>query len=328
MSTRQGLWAKIMLLLLVIAAGAPTKATGQETMRIATPLLPTTAVPQMLASEKGYFQKRRLKVEFVRINSEPTTYQALISGDIQTTSGAPVGLVLSYLQGVDLVALDSWFNIVPYTLTTREKISDLRQLKGKKIGTNRFGGRSSLILRVMLEDAGLDTSRDVQLLQLGGSQERLAALLSGGIDAAPVDFALEPKMTRLGLFLFKGKRTPLMVTPMVVKRSYLQSHRATVKKFLAGYLEGIQQLIHSKEDAFRTLSHILGTADRDVLEYAYEGFVSNLDSTPIPPQEAVKNLLKLVAYTDKRAASIRPEALFDFSLLEELGVKTARPPQK
>jgi hypothetical protein len=42
----------------------------------------------------------------------------------------------------------------------------------------------------------------------------------------------------------------------------------------------------------------------------------------------VKNLLKMVAYTDKRAASVKAEALFDFSLLEELGIKTGRPAQK
>lgn len=306
----------------------PARVAGQETLRVAVPLLPTTAVPQILAGEKGYFQKRGLRVEFIRINSEPTQYQALISGDIQATSGAPVGLVLSQLQGVDVVALDSWYNFVPYTLATREKITDLSQLKGKKVGANRLGGRSALILRVMLEDAGLDTSKDIQFLQLGGSQERLAALLSGGIDAGPVDFSLEPKMLKLGLFLFKGKKTPLMITPTVVRRSYLQSHRPMFKKFLEGYLEGMQQLIRNKEDGLRTLSHILGTTDRDVLEYSYEGYVSSLNSTLVPPPEAIKNLLKLVSYTDKRAASMKPEGLLDLSLLDELGVKTARPSPK
>jgi len=328
MSTRQGRWAKIILFSLVIGASAPAKLTAQETIRVAVPLLPTTAFPQILASDRGLFQKRGLRAEFIRINSEPTTYQALISGDVHLTSGAPVGLVLSHAQGVDVVALGSWYNIVPYTLATRERISDLSQLRGKKIGINRLGGRSSLILRVMLEDAGLDTSKDVVLLQLGGSQERLAALLSGGIDAGPVEFSLEPKMASLGLFLVKTKRTPFLTSPTVVKRSYLQSHRATLKRFLEGHLEGIQHMIKNKEDSFRTLARILGTGDREILEHTYNGFLADLDPTLIPPQDAVKNLLKMVAYTDKRAASVRPEALFDFSLLEELDIKTARPTQK
>jgi NMT1/THI5 like len=76
----------------------------------------------MLAADKGFFQERGLKVDFIRVNSEPTIYQALIFGDIQATSGAPVGLVLSQLQNVDLVAIASWLNIVPYTIATREKL--------------------------------------------------------------------------------------------------------------------------------------------------------------------------------------------------------------
>ena len=114
--------------------------------------------PIVVAQEKGFFEKNGLKAEIIRINSEPTTYQALLSGDIDATSGAPTGLVQSNIQGVPVVSLGSWDNLVSYTMTTREKINDLAQLKGKKIGINRLGGKSSLILQVMLEDAGLNTS--------------------------------------------------------------------------------------------------------------------------------------------------------------------------
>jgi ABC-type nitrate/sulfonate/bicarbonate transport system substrate-binding protein len=129
MTARPGLWAPIILSLLVIGTGMPVNVTAQETIRVATPLLPTPAFPQMLASDKGFFQKRGLKAEFIRINSEPTTYQALIAGDVHVTSGAPVGLVLSHAQGVDVVALASWYNIVPYTLATRVIAQLMKRLK-------------------------------------------------------------------------------------------------------------------------------------------------------------------------------------------------------
>ena len=98
-------------------------------------------------------------------------------------------------------------------MMTRDKIDDLAQLRGKKIGINRLGGKSSLVLRVMLEDAGLNTSKDVTLLQLGGSQERLAALIRGGIDAAPVDFAFEPKMKQMGFPSGPGQKDAVYERP-------------------------------------------------------------------------------------------------------------------
>src|ERR1051325_6077901 len=173
----------IAIVICVLRIFTPIASLAQERVRIGVPLFPTVSFPVLIAQEKGFFERNGLKAEVIRINSEPTTYQALISGDIDATSGAPTGLIQSNLQGIPVVSLGSWDNHVSYTMVTKEKIDDLAQLKGKKVGINRLGGKSSLILRVMLEDAGLNTSKDVTLLQLGGSQERLAALMRGGVDA-------------------------------------------------------------------------------------------------------------------------------------------------
>ena len=116
-----------LFLILVIDGFTPSAGFGQEKIRIGVPLFPAVAFPAFVASEKGFFERNALKVEIIRINSEPTTYQALISGDIDAALGAPAGLVLNNLQGVAVVSLGSWDNSVPYTLATREKIDDLSQ---------------------------------------------------------------------------------------------------------------------------------------------------------------------------------------------------------
>jgi ABC-type nitrate/sulfonate/bicarbonate transport system substrate-binding protein len=71
-------------------------APAQETMRVAIPLFPTAAFPVLVAKDRGFFQKEGLTVEPIRINSAPTTYQALISGDVHAVAGAPTGLFPSH----------------------------------------------------------------------------------------------------------------------------------------------------------------------------------------------------------------------------------------
>src|ERR1700741_2489352 len=137
-------------MLIVGVLWAAVAASAQDRVRIGVPLFPTVSYPVLIAQEKGLFEKNGLKAEIIRINSEPTTYQALISGDIDATSGAPTGLVQSNIQGVPVVSLGSWDNLVSYTMATRDKIDDLAQLRGKKVGVNRLGGKSSLVVRVML----------------------------------------------------------------------------------------------------------------------------------------------------------------------------------
>jgi NitT/TauT family transport system substrate-binding protein len=293
-------------------------ASAQDRVRIGVPLLPTVSYPVLIAHDKGFFDKNGIKSEIIRINSEPTTYQALISGDIDATSGAPTGLVQSNLQGVAVVSLGSWDNLVSYTIMTKERIDDLSQLRAKKVGINRLGGKSSLILRVMLEDAGLNTSKDVTLLQLGGSQERLSALVRGGIDAAPVDFAFEPKMKQLGFHLVTGKKTPFMNGPITITQASLKANRGKWVRFVRAYLEATQYMINVKEGSIDVLKKVLGSDDKETLDYAYEQMRQRATVDLIAPEAAIENLVKMVTYVDKRAATIDRSKLVDYSILKEL----------
>ncbi|MBI4527900.1 MAG: ABC transporter substrate-binding protein [Deltaproteobacteria bacterium] len=301
---------------------------GQERVRVGVPLFPTVAFPAFVASEKGLFEKNGLKVEIIRINSEPTTYQALISGDIDMAAGAPTGLVQSNLQGIPVVSLGSWDNFVPYTLATREKIGDLSQLKGKKIGVNRLGGKSSLILMVMLENAGLNPMKDVSLLQLGGSQERLAALMRGGIDAAPVDYAFEPKMRQMGFFLVRGAKTPFMNGSLAVKASSLRSERPKWTRFVKSFRDAINYIMTEKEGTLGVLRRVTGIDEKESLDFIYEQMRSRADAKLQPPEAAVANLVKMVAFIDKRALSVDKSKLFDSSIAEDFGHGRPAPAKK
>src|SRR5918999_775403 len=318
----------LLALNVLIESSLPRPGVGQEKIRIGVPLFPTVSYPVFIAHEKGFFEKHGLKAEIIRINSEPTTYQALISGDIDVTSGAPTGLVQSNLQGIPVISLGSWDNLVSYTVVTKEKIDDLAQLKGKHIGINRLGGKSSLVLRVMLEDAGLNTSKDVTLLQLGGSQERLAALVRGGIDAAPVDFAFEPKMKQMGFHLVTGKKTPFMNGPIVVTVASLKANRGKWVRFVKAYLEATQYMTTNKDGSMQVLRRIMQSDDKETLEHAYEEMRARATVDLVPPDAAVDNLIKMMTYVDKRSATVDRAKLADYSILKEVAQSKSVPLKK
>jgi NitT/TauT family transport system substrate-binding protein len=320
--------AIVMAFAWVINGFAPMNSLAQERVRIGVPLFPTVSYPVLIAQEKGFFERNGLKAEIIRINSEPTTYQALISGDIDATSGAPTGLVQSNIQGVPVVSLGSWDNLVSYTMATREKVDDLAQLRGKKVGINRLGGKSSLVLRVMLEDAGLNTSKDVTLLQLGGSQERLAALMRGGIDAAPVDFVFEPKMKQLGFHLVTGKKTPFMNGPITVTVAQLKANRGKWLKFVKAYLEATHYMMTNREGSMDVLKKIIQTDERETLDHGYEQMRARATVDLVAPEAAIENLVRMMTYVDKRAASVDRTRLVDYSILKELAATRQLPVKK
>ncbi|MGZ8480076.1 MAG: ABC transporter substrate-binding protein [Candidatus Binatia bacterium] len=91
--------------LIVVVGLMAHNAPAQETMRVAIPLFPTAAFPLLVANDRGFFRNEGLTVEPIRINSAPTTYQALISGDVHAAAGALTGLLPSHAQGADVI----WF---------------------------------------------------------------------------------------------------------------------------------------------------------------------------------------------------------------------------
>jgi len=323
-----GVLVNFLLFFFAVEALAPLHGLAQDRVRIGVPLFPTVSYPVYIAHERGFFERNGLKAEIIRINSEPTTYQALISGDIDATSGAPTGLVQSNIQGVGVVSLGSWDNLVSYTIMTKNKIDDLSQLRGKKIGINRLGGKSSLVLRVMLEDAGLNTSKDIVLLQLGGSQERLAALVRGGIDAAPVDFAFEPKMKQLGFHIVPGRKTPFMNGPITVTVASLKANRGKWLRFVKAYLEATQYMTTNKEGSMEVLKRIIPGDDKETLDFAYEQMRARATVDLVPPEAAVENLVKMMTYVDKRAATVDRSKLADYSILKELAQSKTLPVKK
>jgi len=259
-------------------------ATAQDKMRVAIPLFPTAAFPLLVASDRGFFQREGLMVEPIRINSAPTTYQALISGDVHGAVGAPTGLLPSYAQCADIVTVGSWDNFVPYVWLTREKISDVRELRGKRIGVNRAGSKPWLIIQVLLQNAGLDPVKDLTLLQMGGgSQERVAALMRGGIDATLADVLLEPIMKKRGFFVLRGRPTPFMNAPIAFKRSYLASQRSTAKKFVKAFADATRYIIINKPGTLRPLTQLLNTSDSDAIDFAYDYLHANSEATSIRP---------------------------------------------
>jgi NitT/TauT family transport system substrate-binding protein len=318
-------WVTFVLVLELTTRSVP----AQEAIRVAIPLFPTAAFPLLVAADKGFFQKEGLTVEPIRINSAPTTYQALISGDVHAAVGAPTGLLPSHAQGADVISLGSWDNLVPYVWVTREKITDIRDLRGKKVGVNRAGSKPWLIIHVLLQDAGLDPVKDLSLLQMGGgSQERVAALMRGGIDATLADALLEPIMKKRGFFILRGKTTSFMNAPIAVKRSYLASHRSTVRKFVKTFSDATRYLVDNREGTMRPLTQLLNSNDSEVLDFAYQYLHTNSEATLYPPDEAVKNLIRMSAYMDKKLGAISVNRVVDLSILDELGTKRNQRVQK
>lgn len=291
---------------------------AQTLLRVATPGALTGALPIYLGAKKGVFAKYGLTVEVIATRNEQMNMQALMSDSVQFLTSSTTGLFYLGKQGLDSVGLGSWNNGSPYSVGSRLKIKDLKELKGKKIASSGAGGRADAFIRFMLANVGLDPKTDAQIMPLsGGSSVRLAAVLSGNLDATLISTLQGRHAEKLGLTVIA---VPLeyMWGINLTRRSYIAKNRQLVKNYLRGLSESVRLLMADKASTFAIMAQVLRIDDQESLEYSYQ--IMRADSRPdlFPTEESIVNVLKTMSYEDPAFLSIPPYKFFDLSLIQEL----------
>jgi len=313
-----GQWIRIIAFAVLSLWMQRIPASAQTLLRVATPGALTGAIPIYLGAKRGIFNKYGLNVEVIATNSETMNMQALMSNSVQFLTSSSTGLFYLTKQGADAVGLCSWNNSSPYSLGSRFKIKDLRELKGKKIASSGAGGRADAFMRFTLAQVGLDAKTDAQIIPLsGGSAVRLAAVVSGNLDATLISSLQGRHAEKLGLTVL-----PIPLEYIwginLTRKSFLEKNRSTVKAYLRGLAESVRLMMADKETTIAVMSKVLRINDLESLDYSYRIMRSEARPDLFPTEEAIVNVLKTMSYEDPAFASIPPYKYFDLSLIEEL----------
>jgi len=308
----------IFTIVLLLSFLSPSLGAAQTLLRVATPGALTGALPIYLGAKKGVFSKYGLAVEVIATRNEQMNMQALMSDSVQFLTSSSTGLFYLGKQGLDAVGLASWNNSSPYSLASRIKIKELKELKGRKIASSGAGGRADAYIRFMLAQVGLDYRSDAQIIPLsGGSAVRLAAVVSGNLDATLISSLQGRQAEKLGLTVIP---VPLEYIwgINITRRSFMNKNREVVKNYLRGLAESVRLMMADRASTLAVMAQVLKIDDADSLEYAYK--TMRADSRPdlFPTEEAIVNVLRTMSYEDPAFASIPPYKFFDLSLIQEL----------
>jgi NitT/TauT family transport system substrate-binding protein len=248
-----------------------------QSLKVPFAALSPNYAPLWIAADTGLFKKYNLDVQLIYISAGSVIVPAILSGqvDIANMSSAPA--LTAWARGAELKAVGVTSNRLLHVVMTRSSIKKPEDLKNKKVGGDRYGSLSDLILREALRYYNLVPDRDVAIIQTGGLPERLGALKAGAVDGAIVtgDTALEAE--KLGFHkLIDVSQLPIRYpsSTIIVSKSFLAARRDTVKRFLRGWIEGIRVAKTDEETTISVMQKFLKTSDRSVLERIFEVYKS------------------------------------------------------
>lgn len=201
---------------------APAYAQKAQHVRIALSTPTPHMAPLWVGRDKKLFEKYGLDVQLILVNSGSLVAQMFQSGEIQMTANAPASLVSLAAAGEKLSFFLGLSNTSPFTLMTQPNLRRAEELRGKRIGTARFGGSSHISALIALEHLGLDLKRDkIILVQTGVDPDRMVALENKAIDGAMLQLVATKVMTAKGYYqllnMHKSK-IPYQNTGLTIKK--------------------------------------------------------------------------------------------------------------
>jgi NitT/TauT family transport system substrate-binding protein len=269
--------------------------------------------------DAGLFKKNGIEIEELPIRDTLSAgVQALIGVDLLIGFGSPLAVLQPLTKGADITVIGTHVRFDQYGMGVGSAVSSMKDLKGKKIGVSALGARSDLVARVLLRRAGLDPSKDVEMVAAGLSPARTLALTKNLVQGVPLRQDLAAEAQKLGIKILEMKAVPVMTDLLMTTRSYIRREEETVRRFMKGYAAAIQFFVSKRSESLNILKKYFPGNQGVGVDAMYDAFSAQLRPLPELNNEAMQAFVDVGAAVDQRTKSLKPSDIIEPKFFDEL----------
>jgi NitT/TauT family transport system substrate-binding protein len=269
------------------------------------------------ARRKGFFQREGLQVTLVYIRGG-LDIKTLLTNDADFAMGSTTA-VTAFVAGAPLKIILSYNAHVDQGLYAQAKYRRIVDLKGQPIGSLNPGGLVDTMVRRILIKNGLQPERDVNLLTMGGTPERFAALRAGAIAATMLSSPFNFLADKEGFSKLATTREYVDVpgTAVVVHADKIKKRPDTLKRFMRASLNAMKYIRDNRGDTTQLIAREFGM-DREIAGLAYGQLLELLSPDGRNRVSGYQLLVDFARAAQKIERPIDAAQLIDESLLDEL----------
>ncbi len=269
--------------------------------------------------DSGLFKKQGLEIEELPIRDTFSAgVQSLIGVEMLIGFGNPLAVLQPVANGTDIALIGSHVSFDQYGMGVGSDINSVKDLRGKKVGVSALGGRSDLVARVILRRAGLDPTKDVEMVAAGLAPARALALSKNLIHGAPLREDLAAQAQKMGIKVLEIKSVPVVTDLLLTTRSFIKREEETVRRFMKGYAAAIQFFVSKRTESLAILKKYFPNNQGACVDAMYDAFAAQLRPLPELNTEAIQALVDVGAAIDQRTKSIKPSDIIELRFFDEL----------
>jgi NitT/TauT family transport system substrate-binding protein len=317
MTIRKAFVSIILVLAPWLLLRAP--ASALESVIIAYPTTSSQFTPLWFARDVGLYEKYGLDGKLVYIQGGSVLLQAMLAGQAQAAQNGVAETATAILRGGDVRMLGVTAKIFPYSLIAAKNIKSAKDLVGGRLAINRVGDVSAYGSQLALRKLGLNPDKDVTMLQVGGSPQRLAALQSGSVQAAAMDFMSGLRLAKLGFPVLVQLNLNYPYLGPVVSGKFLRETPAFAEAFIRSYVEGIARFKRNREEGVKALGHYMKSNETEILNKAYDFIANEFYAENLEPDaKSFQDLMDEIGEREPLAKKATIAQVFDLTIAHKL----------
>jgi NitT/TauT family transport system substrate-binding protein len=296
---------------------------AERPVRVAYPAPAAAFLPLWTAKDAGLFDKHNVPVEIVAVGSSTRGIAATVADHIDILAGGGTGGVAAQLQGYsDLALFANVIQTFVFSVYTTPSITQVSQLRGKRMGVTRFGGTLDFAARHYLKRNGLEPGKDVSFVQIGAMPDIVVAIVSGAIESGTIGvpqsfLAKKQGLRELADLSEMGARYALAA--FVAKRSFLRENHDFMVRFTRAVVESLHYLRTRPKEGMEILRRHTRIDDPEILKPAYDLHAFKLfPRVPEIYPEDLKLVLEELALTHPKAKEAAPADFIDDRAVKEV----------
>ncbi|HVR32626.1 MAG TPA: ABC transporter substrate-binding protein [Acidimicrobiia bacterium] len=245
--------------------GSMLPAPELTTIRFGISALEFHSFPLHYAGVTGILEKYGItELEETYTEGVSSAIQALAGDRLDVQAGTGSSVISSLTTDTPFLTIGTTLSKLTDGLFGGEGIASMEDLRGQAIAISTFGGESHAVVVSSLLGAGM-TPSDVEIVQIGGQSDRIAAVLGGSVAAAPIDIARREQMEEEGMTLLVNLAETDQQLPrggLNVTREWAETNPNTALILVAATMEAIQLMKEDPEAAAQ--EHMVWASGEDI----------------------------------------------------------------
>ncbi|MGH7927913.1 MAG: ABC transporter substrate-binding protein, partial [Candidatus Binatia bacterium] len=270
------------------------------------------------AVERDFFKREGLDPTITIIKTE-AAIAALNAGELDYTTFSS-SIIDAALSGFPLRLLAVIVQQPVQGLVVQEEITEVSDLKGKKVGISSFGGLTYAAAVEVLKHYGLNVD-DVKLLAVGRGPLLVAGLKNRGLDAAFISAPHDIKAVRQGfkVLLQTGDLFKFPYGGFSTSVAKIRENPSEVEKALRAVLGATKAVVDptNKRDVVQFIAKFF-KLDHDAAIAFYDRLIPALNPSGIVTKEVIQRAIDRAVEKGLTDQPLDPDQITDFSFARKL----------